>query len=118
MGAVVVFATALSALVFATLVGYACVAQRELGVAEGVAFIVLLLCTTGSLLATVADGMSAAASACAALAYTTYVLYDTSAVMLTMGPDEAVHAALQVYIDALGIVLQLLHIVRCCARDS
>lgn len=111
-GLIVLYAAGLTACVFVALTLYACVTRRDFAFLEGFSFVLLLVSMLATLLATVASGVHVLASVLAALAYSGYVLYDTAEVMGRMSPDDAVYAALQIYIDAVGLFVHVLELLR------
>ena len=45
------------------------------------------------------------------LIFSGYILYDTSAIMKRLSPDEAIMGALRLYLDALNLFLSVLRVV-------
>jgi hypothetical protein len=46
------------------------------------------------------------------LLFSGYILYDTSQILNRLGPDDAIHASLMLYLDVLNIFVLLLQILR------
>merc|ERR1712166_1706923 len=47
-----------------------------------------------------------------ALLFSGYILYDTSVIMLHMGPDDYIMASVSLYLDIINLFLYLLEILR------
>ena len=121
LGVLVVWAGGMTTVIFAALTAYVWITRKDLRFLESGLFIGLLtLLGVGLLLLVIGpvpllNGFLAVAGT---LLFCGYILYDTSSLMLTLGPDDAIIGAVQLYLDIINLFLYLLELLRCLVGNS
>jgi len=115
MGLVVLQALILTATVFASLTSYVFVTKKDFSFLGGGLFAALIILIVWGLLNSFFDfglGGRMIFSLFGALIFVGYILYDTSLIMHHLGPDDAVVAAITLYLDIINLFLYLLELLR------
>uniref|UniRef100_A0A7S0HSF5 Transmembrane BAX inhibitor motif-containing protein 4 n=1 Tax=Phaeocystis antarctica TaxID=33657 RepID=A0A7S0HSF5_9EUKA len=115
-GEIVLQALLLTAAVFISLTSYVFVTKKDfswMGGALYMGLIILLVWGFINMLFPIGGGLGRAVfSLMGALLFSGYILYDTSVIMLHMGPDDYIMASVSLYLDIINLFLYLLEILR------
>jgi len=115
-GEIVLQALLLTAAVFISLTSYVFVTKKDfswMGGALYMGLIILLVWGVINMLFPIGGGLGRAVfSLMGALLFSGYILYDTSNIMLHMGPDDYIMASVSLYLDIINLFLYLLEILR------
>jgi len=115
-GEIVLQALLLTAAVFISLTSYVFVTKKDfswMGGALYMGLIILLVWGFINMLFPIGGGLGRAVfSLMGALLFSGYILYDTSVIMLHMGPDDYIMASVSLYLDIINLFLYMLEVLR------
>ena len=115
LGIVVAGAFGATSVVFACLTAFVWTSKTDFRFLEPFLFATLLVLLMASLVSmfVYVAALHVVVAAGGVLVFSGFVLYDTSELMLRLGPDDAVEGAVQLYLDVLNLFLYMLELIRC-----
>jgi len=115
MGMVVLQALMLTAAIFISLTAYTLTTKKDFSFLGAGLFAGLVVMIVWGLLNMVFDfglGGRMIFSLLGSLLFAGYILYDTSQIMLRLGPDDYIEGAINLYLDIINLFLYLLEFLR------
>lgn len=116
LGALVLTAVVLTAIVFGSISAYVWLSGRDFSFVGGFLYTaslsVLAIVTFGLFVPT--GPLQIGVAIGSVMLFAGFVLYDTSQMLHRYGPDDAVDAALALYLDVIGLFLNFLQLLRGC----
>ena len=118
-GALVVGALAATTLLFAGLSCYVHVTRREFAFLNGLLAVGLFSLVAAGIVSLFAPSMllESMIASVGVVVFSGFVLYDTSELIHRMGPDDAVVAVVQLYLDFVNLFLSVLQVLNCSANE-
>ena len=110
----VLISLGITASIFLILTAVACFSKKDFSFMENILFIGLITFLGFSILEIFIQSaiFHIVIAWCGVMLFSGYVLYDTSAILTRLGPDDAITASLMLYLDILNIFMLVLEILR------
>lgn len=119
-GLLVLYSIGLTGVIFTVLSSYVHVTKRDMRFMSGFLFVLLiallLLVVVFVFYPTMI--MSGILAGVGILVFSGFVMYDTSEMIRYMSPDDAVVAAVQLYLDVINLFLYILQLLSVCGGDN